>query len=90
MGSWHTHGSSWYARTISRHADGISRYTVPASADQLLPLPIFHGFDVCGRGIANNSVKRTSCQKWVCRKCSGIKGNMCKVMKTFVYRGCVT
>ena len=27
-----------FARTISRHADGISRYTVPPSAGQLLPL----------------------------------------------------
>jgi len=31
----------------------------------------------------------TSCQKWVHRKCSGIKGSMYKVMKTFVCRGCV-
>jgi len=31
----------------------------------------------------------TSCQKWVHRKCSGIKGNMYKVMKTFVYRHCM-
>ena len=27
-----------FARTISRHADGISRYSVPPSADPLLPL----------------------------------------------------
>jgi len=38
MGSWHAHGSSRYARTISRHADGISRYSIPASAGPLLPL----------------------------------------------------
>jgi len=30
--------SSRYARTISRHADGISRYSVPPSAGPLLPL----------------------------------------------------
>jgi len=38
---------------------------------------------ICGRGIGNtgNSVQCTSCQKWVHRKCSGIKGTMCKVMK---------
>jgi len=30
-----------------------------------------------------------SCQKLVNRKCSGIKGSMYKVMKTFVCRGCV-
>jgi len=45
--------------------------------------------DVCGRGIGNNSIWCTSCQKWVHRKCSGIKGSMYKVMKTFVCRGCM-
>jgi len=30
-----------------------------------------------------------SCQKWIHRKCSGIKGSMYKVMKTFVCRGCM-
>jgi len=39
---------------------------------------------VCGRGIGNNSIQCASCQKWVHRKCSGIKGSMYKVMKTFV------
>jgi len=33
-------GSSRYAHTISRHADGISRYSVPPSAGPLLPLQI--------------------------------------------------
>ena len=35
-----THGPllPLYARTISRHADGISRYSVPPSAGPLLPL----------------------------------------------------
>jgi len=37
----------------------------------------------------NNSIQCTSCQKWVHRKCSGIKGSMYKVMKTFICRGCV-
>jgi len=39
--------------------------------------------------IQYNSIQWTSCQKWVHRKCSGIKGSMYKVMKTFVFRGCV-
>ena len=43
----------------------------------------------CGRGDGNNSIPCTSCQKWVHRKCSGIKGSMYKAMKTFVGRGCV-
>ena len=44
---------------------------------------------VCRRGVGNNSTQFTSCQKWVHRKCSGIKSSMYKVMKTFVFRGCV-
>jgi len=44
---------------------------------------------VCGRGIGNKSIQCTSCQKWVHRKCSGIKGSMYAVMKTFVCRRCV-
>jgi len=44
---------------------------------------------VCGRGVGNNSIQCTSCQKWVHRECSGIKGSMYKVMKTFICRGCV-
>jgi len=44
---------------------------------------------VCGRGTGNNSIQCTRCQKWVYGKCSGIKGSMYKVIKTFVWRGCV-
>jgi len=38
---------------------------------------------VFGRGIGNNSVQCTGCQKWVHRKCNGMKGSMYKMMKTF-------
>ena len=31
---------------------------------------------VCGRGVGNNSIQCTTCQKWVLRKCSGINGSM--------------
>jgi len=44
---------------------------------------------VCGRCVGNNSIQCTSCQKWVHRKCSGIKGSMYNVMKTYICRGCV-
>jgi len=27
---------------------------------------------VCSRGVGNNSIQCTRCQKWVCRKCSDI------------------
>jgi len=39
---------------------------------------------VCGRGVDNNSIQCTSCRKLVHRKCSGTKGSMCKVTKTFI------
>jgi len=42
---------------------------------------------VCGRGVGNNSIQCTSCQKMVHRKCSAIKGSMYKVTKTFICRG---
>jgi len=44
--------------------------------------------DVCGRDVGNNSIQCTSCQKWVHRKCGGIKGSMTNVTKTFIYIGC--
>jgi len=45
---------------------------------------------VCDRGVGNNSIQCTSCKMWVHRKlCSGIKGSMYKVMKSFICRGCV-
>jgi len=44
---------------------------------------------VCSRGVGNNSIQCTSCQKWVHKKCRGINGSMYKVMKSFICRGCV-
>jgi len=43
---------------------------------------------VCGRGVGSNSIQCTSCHKWVYKKCSGIKGSMYKVMRSFICRGC--
>ena len=43
---------------------------------------------VCGRGVGSNSIQCTSCHKWVDKKCSGIKGSMYKVMRSFICRGC--
>ena len=34
---------------------------------------------VCSKGVGSNSLQCTSCQKWVRKKCSGIKGSMSKV-----------
>ena len=44
---------------------------------------------VCGRGVGSNSVQCISCQKWVHKKCSGIKDNMVKVIKSFTCKGCL-
>ena len=38
--------------------------------------------------LGSNSIQCTSCQKWVHKKCSGIKGSMYKVMKSLICRGC--
>jgi len=43
---------------------------------------------VCSTGVGNNSIQCSICQKWVYKKCSGIKGSMYKVMKSFTCRGC--
>ena len=43
---------------------------------------------VCSKGVGSNSVQCTSCQKWVHKKCNGIKGSMSKVSKSFIFRGC--
>ena len=42
----------------------------------------------CGRGVGSNSIQCTSCHNWVHKKCSGTKGSMYKVKKSFICRGC--
>jgi len=44
---------------------------------------------VCSKGVGSNSLPCTSCQKWVHKKCSGIKSSMSKVAKSFICRGCL-
>jgi len=44
---------------------------------------------VCSKGLGSNSLQCTGCQKWVHKKCSGIKGSMLKVAKSFVCSGCL-
>jgi len=39
--------------------------------------------------VGSNLIQCTSCQKWAHKKCSGIKGSMCKVMKSFICTGCL-
>jgi len=40
----------------------------------------------CGvcRGVTTNSIHCASCQKWLHKKCSGIKGSMSKVMVIYL------
>ena len=44
---------------------------------------------VCSKGVDSNLLQCTSCQKWVHKKCSGIKGSMSKMVKSFICRGCL-
>ena len=44
---------------------------------------------VCSKGVGSNSIQCSSCQKWVHKKCCGIKGSMSKVAKSFICRGCL-
>ena len=43
---------------------------------------------VCHRGDGSNSILCTSCQKWVLKKCSGMKGSMYKMITSFICRIC--
>ena len=44
---------------------------------------------VCSKGVGSNLIQCTSCRKLVHKKCSGIKGSMSKVTKSFICRGCL-
>ena len=44
---------------------------------------------VCSKGVGSNALQCTSCQKWIHKKCSGIKGSMLKMAKSFICRGCL-
>jgi len=44
---------------------------------------------VCDRGVGGKSIQCISCQKYLHKKCNGIKHSMSKVMKSFVCRGCM-
>jgi len=40
---------------------------------------------VCSKGVGSSSLQCTSCQKWVHKECSEIKGSMSKVSKSLFY-----
>jgi len=51
-----TNVTSWYVHATSRYDDGISRYSVPASAGSLLPL-------TCGM-VQQNACNREAVSAW--------------------------
>jgi len=44
---------------------------------------------VCSKDVGSNSLQCTSCQKWVYKKCSCIKGSMSTVAKSFICSCCL-
>ena len=44
---------------------------------------------VCGKGLGRNSLMCTACDKWVHKRCSGIKGKLEKVCESFVCKSCL-
>ena len=44
---------------------------------------------VCSKGDGSNLLQCTRFHKWVHKKCSGIKGSMSKVAKSFICRDCL-
>ena len=58
-------------------------YQYPSFSSSVLFCP------VCNKGVGSNSLQCTRCQNWVHKKCSGIKGSMSKVAKSFICRGCL-
>ena len=43
---------------------------------------------VCGKGVQNNSIQCRGCQKWVHRRCSGVKGSLSAASDTFQCKRC--
>jgi len=80
-----------FARTISRHADGISRYSVPPSAGPLLPLqitmPVPHHSSFlqarCPSCRPTNSVKALKAS--VIKTLTSEESEICTVLSIFIY-----
>ena len=68
----------------------MNKTKVVRSGERQLPLQkaIRRPCGVCGRDVGSNSIQSSSCHKWVHKKCSGIKGSVYKVMRSFICRGC--
>ena len=47
-----------------------------------------HLYEECDKGVGHNSIKSTSCSKWVYRGCSRVKGSLQAAVTVFVFRRC--
>jgi len=65
-----------------------AKVTISGECQRVMQKAARWPYSVSSRGIGNNSIQCTSCQKWVYKKCSG-KGSMSKVMKSFICRSCL-
>jgi len=43
---------------------------------------------VCKKGVGNNSILYHSCNKWIYKRCSGVKGSLRNVSQSFMCRCC--
>ena len=43
---------------------------------------------MCGKDVGDNSIRYTSCSKWMCRQCSSEKGSLQAVATVLFYRRC--
>jgi len=66
---------------------GMRVNTISGECQKLMQKTATCTCGVCGRGVGSNSIQCISCQKWVHKKCSGIKGSMSNVMKSFICTG---
>jgi len=44
---------------------------------------------VCGKGVGSDSMQCTNCQWWVLKRCSDIKGSLCKASWSFLCCVCL-
>jgi len=65
-----------------------TRVMISGERQKLMQKAVRWPCGVCDRGVGNNSVQCSSCQKHVHKKC-GINVSMSKVMKSFICKGCL-
>jgi len=66
-----------------------TKFMISAERQKVRQMDVRWPCGVCSKGVGSNSIQCSSWQKWVHKKCSGIKGSMSKVAKSFICRGCM-